>query len=100
MFISCRTQRNEKYGLSLVYWQLSVTSIFLVSGQAYIMSTVSSAVLFKILTSNIEEYQALCSYFWMHIHDIGLHMMDNAIEFTEFNDHPISLDNYFGTCIA
>jgi hypothetical protein len=53
---------NEKYGLN-VYWQLSVTSIFLVSGQAYIMRTVSSAVLFKILTSNIEEYQAFCSYF-------------------------------------
>lgn len=56
-------KRNEKYGLSLVYWQSYVTSIFLVSGQAYIMSTVSSAVLFKILTSNIEEYQAFCSYF-------------------------------------
>lgn len=32
----------------------------------------------------------------MHIHDIGLHMMANAIEFTEFNDHPISLDTILG----
>jgi hypothetical protein len=34
--------------------------------------------------------------FWMHIHDIGLHMMVNAIEFTEFTDHPISLDTILG----
>jgi hypothetical protein len=32
----------------------------------------------------------------MHIHDIGLHMMANAIEFTEFTDHPISLDTILG----
>jgi hypothetical protein len=28
----------------------------------------------------------------MHIHDIGLHMTANAIQFTKFTDHPISQD--------
>jgi hypothetical protein len=64
MFISLQqTKRNEKYGLILGNWQLTVTSIFLISGQAHIMSTVLSAILFKIFTSNMEECQAFCSNF-------------------------------------
>lgn len=93
MFISLQqTKRNEKYGLILGNWQLTVTSIFLISGQAYIMSKVLSAILLKKFYFQYGGVPSFLFKFWMLIHGIGLHMMANAIVFTEFTDHPISLD--------
>jgi hypothetical protein len=97
MFINLQqTKRNEKYGLILGNWQLTVTSIFLISGQAYIMSKVLSAILLKKFYFQYGGVPSFLFKFWMHIHGIGLHEMANAIEFTEFTDHPISLDTILG----